>query len=35
MVEFKKWKSKFDLNKFLEFERYPKMRDCNYNHLNV
>ena len=35
MVEFEKFDSKFNMNKFFEFERHPKMRDCQYNHLNV
>ncbi len=35
MVKFYNFKSNFELKRFFEFEKHPKMRLCDYNKINV
>lgn len=35
LVYHQKFYSNFQMNKFLEFERYPKLRNCEWNKKNV
>lgn len=35
LVSFDKLSSDFEIDQFFKYERYPKLRDCSFNSLNV